>query len=45
MPTMKVGEKALLTIASAYAYGPSGAGGTIGPNEDLKFEVIIVSSC
>ena len=36
---MKVGGRRRLTIPPAMAYGPSGAGGVIGPNETLIFVV------
>ena len=36
---MKVGGRRRLTIPPAMAYGPSGAGGVIGPNETLIFTV------
>ena len=36
---MKVGDKFQFTIPSALAYGEQGAGGTIGPNSTLVFEV------
>ena len=36
---MKVGSKWRLYIPSALAYGPQGAGGIIGPNQTLIFDV------
>lgn len=36
---MKVGDKFQFTIPSALAYGEQGAGGAIGPNSTLIFEV------
>jgi len=36
---MKVGGRRRLTIPPAMAYGSSGAGGVIGPNETLIFVV------
>ena len=42
MEGMKVGEKAILQIASELGYGARGAGGAIGPNAELYFEVEIV---
>lgn len=36
---MKVGGRRRLTIPPRMAYGPSGAGGVIGPNETLIFVV------
>ncbi len=40
---MKVGGKRILVIPSDMAYGPRGAGGIIGPNTPLKFEIELVS--
>jgi FKBP-type peptidyl-prolyl cis-trans isomerase FklB len=40
---MKVGDKWELVIPSSLAYGPSGAGGLIGPNATLVFEVELLS--
>lgn len=36
---MSVGSKYRFTIPSELAYGPQGAGGAIGPNETLLFDV------
>lgn len=36
---MKVGDKWILYVPSEMAYGPEGAGGAIGPNEVLVFEI------
>ena len=36
---MKVGSKWRLHIPSQLAYGPQGAGGVIGPNSTLIFDV------
>jgi FKBP-type peptidyl-prolyl cis-trans isomerase len=40
---MGVGAKYRFYIPSDLAYGPSGAGGAIGPNETLTFEVELLS--
>lgn len=40
---MTVGSKYRLFIPSALAYGPQGAGGVIGPNATLIFEVDLLS--
>jgi FKBP-type peptidyl-prolyl cis-trans isomerase FklB len=40
---MKVGDKWKLFIPSDLAYGPQGAGGAIGPNAVLVFEVELLS--
>mmetsp|Transcript_27950 Transcript_27950/g.37777 ORF Transcript_27950/g.37777 Transcript_27950/m.37777 type:complete len:110 (+) Transcript_27950:73-402(+) len=39
VPTMSLGEKAVLRMTSDYGYGSQGAGGVIPPNADLTFEV------
>ncbi|RVD90033.1 uncharacterized protein DFL_001016 [Arthrobotrys flagrans] len=39
VPTMKVGEKATLTITPDYGYGARGAGNVIPPNATLIFDV------
>ncbi len=40
---MKVGEKFQFTIPSELAYGAQGAGGSIGPNSTLIFEVELLA--
>ena len=40
---MKVGDKWQLTIPSKLAYGPNGAGGKIGPNAVLVFDVELLA--
>jgi len=39
---MKTGSKWRLYIPSALAYGPQGAGGAIGPNQTLIFDVTLL---
>lgn len=39
---MKVGSSWRLFIPSALAYGPQGAGGVIGPNQTLIFDVTLI---
>jgi FKBP-type peptidyl-prolyl cis-trans isomerase len=40
---MPVGSKFQLVIPSDLAYGPGGAGGVIGPNSALRFEVELIA--
>jgi len=40
---MKEGDKWQLTIPSKIAYGEQGAGGKIGPNSVLNFDVELLS--
>ena len=39
---MKAGSTWRLFIPSALAYGPQGAGGVIGPNQTLIFDVTLL---
>uniref|UniRef100_A0A7S4QE87 peptidylprolyl isomerase n=1 Tax=Alexandrium monilatum TaxID=311494 RepID=A0A7S4QE87_9DINO len=39
VPTMSLGEKAVLRMTPDFGYGSRGAGGVIPPNADLTFEV------
>ena len=41
---MKVGDRCLLKLPSAIAYGPRGAGGVIPPNATLIFDVEVVAA-
>ena len=43
IPGMRVGGERLLGIPSALAYGPSGSGALIAPNEPLWFVVEVLS--
>ena len=43
IPQLRVGEKAILTCPSDYAYGPNGIPNVIPPNATLIFEVELVS--
>lgn len=43
LPMMKEGDKWEIFVPSDLAYGPQGAGGAIGPNETLIFEIELLS--
>lgn len=43
LPLMKEGSKWQVFIPADLAYGPRGAGGAIGPNETLIFEIELIS--
>lgn len=43
LPMMAEGSKWEIFVPSDLAYGPKGAGGTIGPNETLIFEIELLS--
>ena len=40
---MTLGDHIIVTCPSATAYGARGAGGIIGPNADLNFEIEMLS--
>ncbi len=42
LPYVSLGDRVKLYIASKYAYGRTGAGRDIGPNEPLIFDVEII---
>jgi len=42
MLQMRKGEKATAYCPAALAYGKNGAGGLIGPNQDLLFDIEVV---
>ena len=42
LPLLKEGGRITLYIPSVYAYGASGAGSDIGPNESLIFEIYLL---
>ncbi len=42
LPMMHEGDKWMVYIPASMAYGDKGAGGTIGPNETLTFEIELV---
>ncbi|ORY20283.1 peptidyl-prolyl cis-trans isomerase, partial [Neocallimastix californiae] len=44
IPTMSLGESAILSIQPEYGYGARGAGASIPPNSELIFEVRIINS-
>lgn len=43
VPTMKVGERAMLYVLGDYAYGPAGSPPVIPPNATLVFDVEVIS--
>jgi FKBP-type peptidyl-prolyl cis-trans isomerase len=43
IPTMSIGEKAIITCAPELAYGDQAVGGLIPPNSTLIFEVELLS--
>ena len=43
LPLMPIGAKWKVVIPPELAYGPRGAGGSIGPNETLIFEIELIS--
>jgi len=43
VPQLSIGQKAILTATSDYAYGPRGFPPVIPPNATLKFEVELLA--